>query len=52
MDETSETEQVDAGVPGPKTGGDSTGEAVRAPNVVIDDLAIEDVSIDGMCGVY
>jgi mycofactocin precursor len=52
MPETSQTEQVDAGGPGPKACGDDAGEVVQAPNVVVDDLAIEDVSIDGMCGVY
>jgi mycofactocin precursor len=51
MPETSQTEQLDAGGPGPKAGGDG-GEAVQAPDVVVDDLCIEDVSIDGMCGVY
>lgn len=29
-----------------------SGQPLAAPAVVVDDLTIEDVSIDGMCGVY
>lgn len=31
---------------------DSVLEAVVAPPIVLSDLLVEDVSIDGMCGVY
>jgi mycofactocin precursor len=52
MPETSETERLDAAeVP---RGADRTagGQPAQVPTVVVEDLAIEDVSIDGMCGVY
>ena len=52
MPETSQTERVDAAVAGPEAGGAISGETVPAPEVVVEDLAVEDVSIDGMCGVY
>jgi mycofactocin precursor len=28
------------------------GEALAADDLVVDELLVEDVSIDGMCGVY
>lgn len=49
--ETSQTQQVDADVPGPQAAGSAGNDPVPSP-VVVDDLTIEDVSIDGMCGVY
>ena len=52
MPETSETERADAAVVGPEADGVIVGETVPALPVVVEDLAIEDVSIDGMCGVY
>ena len=44
MPETTVNEQVATAVPVP--------EAVVDTQLVISDLLVEDVSIDGMCGVY
>lgn len=52
MPESSQTERVDVALPDQQADGAAGIDAVQAPNVVVDDLAIEDVSIDGMCGVY
>lgn len=52
MAETSETERPDGEVPGRVAWADPAGDPAAPPAVVVDDLTIEDVSIDGMCGVY
>jgi mycofactocin precursor len=36
----------------PELAADTTDDATREPALVESDLLVEDVSIDGMCGVY
>jgi mycofactocin precursor len=38
--------------PTPATRPASDADGERQPALVVDDLLVEDVSIDGMCGVY
>lgn len=52
MPETSRTERGEADEASEGAGRTSGSQPAQAPTVVVEDLTIEDVSIDGMCGVY
>jgi mycofactocin precursor len=52
MPQTTQGERADVAASRQEPGAGTGDEPGGAPTVVVDDLTIEDVSIDGMCGVY